>query len=77
MKTVLATLALLTLATAAHAQMTVVSPFHNGMGFSFNADGSHDTYVFRNGALFDQHYEAPQPNFQQSPGVEPLLPDNN
>lgn len=45
----------------AHAQLTVQSPFHNGMGFSNNSDGSHDTYVYRNGALFDQHFGAPTP----------------
>jgi hypothetical protein len=63
-------------ATSAQAQLTVVSPFHNGMGFSCNADGSHDTYVFRNGALFDRHYEGPQLPASPPSAVEPLLPDS-
>jgi hypothetical protein len=46
------------------------------MGFSYNADGSHDTYVFRNGNLFDNHYEALAP-MPQPQGVEPLLHDKN
>jgi hypothetical protein len=42
------------------------------MGFSYGADGSHDTYVFRNGALTDQHFAAPQP--MQQP-TTPLCAD--
>jgi hypothetical protein len=78
-KTVLLATALALITWSAHAQMTVVSPFHNGMGFSYNADGSHDTYVFRNGALFDQHFGAPEPMQQMQPlqSTQPLLPDNN
>ena len=76
MKTVLLATVFAVVAWSAHAQMSVVSPFHNGMGFSYNADGSHDTYVFRNGALFDQHFGAPEP-MQPPQSTQPLLPDNN
>ena len=61
----------------ASAQMSVVSPFHNGMGFSDNADGSHDTYVFRNGALFDQHFSGNATMPQSVPPAPPLCADPN
>jgi hypothetical protein len=58
----------------ARAQLGYVSPFHNGMGFSYNADGSHDTYVYRNGALFDQHFGNPTP-VPPVPAAPPLCAD--
>jgi hypothetical protein len=77
--TILATVFAVLLAVSsstAQAQQTVISPFHNGMGFSNNSDGSMSTYVFRKGELYQNDYRAPPP-MPQPQGVEPLLPDNN
>ena len=64
--------------SAAQAQQTVISPFHNGMGFSNNADGSMSTYVFRKGALYENDYAAPPPmQAPPLPRLDNMLPDND